>query len=131
MFRAGVQDAAELEQILRQHLTPPDLLRSAHASFRAFRALLFAPASDIGPATPTAAVPVATALLHCFSRLPDTIRAPWERSGVSVRQFSQWLDQHSEAEALRSIADSIAGARAGGGESGAVLARMRLLAQAA
>ena len=134
-----MQDAAELEQLLRQYVTPPDLLREAHASLRAFRTLLFAPPSDlpVGKDSGTtrtsdasSGMPVATALLHCFSRLPAQVAAPHERLGVSAKQYSQWLDQHSEREVKRSVLDALTAARTGNPEHDALVASMRAVAQA-
>ena len=126
-----VQDAAELEQMLRQHVTPPDLLRAAHPAFRAFRALLFAPTNDaMPPAGAAAAVPAVTALSHCFSRLPRDVAAPHERPGVSAKQFSQWMDQRGEEEVMQAVGDALRGARVGSGEAGSLVARMQAAARA-
>jgi basic membrane lipoprotein Med (substrate-binding protein (PBP1-ABC) superfamily) len=67
-------------------------------------------------------------------RLPGSIKTPAGRSGVSMSQFSKWLDQHSATDVGRSVAsaleaakaDVVAAAAAGPGPA-AVIALMRQL----
>ncbi len=55
---------------------------------RAFRTLLFLPTADV-PASPALAdLPASLALHHLFSRLPLSVRAPHERSGLTPAQVS-------------------------------------------
>jgi hypothetical protein len=98
-----VQDAAELEQVLRQHLAPPDVLKCAHALLRSFRALLFTETSAMQSSDVHATLPRSTICLHLLSRLPADVCMPYERTNVTVKQFSQWMDRHSQAEVLEAI----------------------------
>jgi hypothetical protein len=126
--RGLLQDAAELEQIVRRHLSPPDLLRDTHTVFRSFRSLLFTETAAFASSGLSNTIPVATTLLHFFSRLPESVANPYQRTGVTVKQFSQWMDQHTQAEILESISDTLATARVGPDDE-PVLAVMRTLMQ--
>jgi hypothetical protein len=66
--------------------------------------------------------------------LPAAIQTPAERSGMTLRQFSRWMDQHSGADVARHVASALEAARpevdaakAAGAGSAAVLALMQQL----
>ena len=61
-------------------------------------------------------MPASTVALHLFSRLPPTIANPYQRTGISAKQFSQWMDQHTQADVMRSIADTLAAADRSAGD---------------
>lgn len=121
-----VQDAAEVEQVLRRHLTAPDLLREAHGVFRAFRTLLFTETDALGTSGVLGSLPASTVALHLFSRLPATAANPYQRTGITAKQYSQWMDQHTHAEAMQSISDAVAAAKVGA-EAAAVMSLMQEL----
>jgi hypothetical protein len=98
-----VQDAAELEQVLRQHLAPPDVLRDVHALLRSFRALLFTEASAMQASDLSSTLPRSTICLHLLSRLPSNVCMPYERTSVTVKQFSQWMDLHLQSDVLEGV----------------------------
>lgn len=99
----ALQDIADLEQDLRQHLYPPDLLGEPHTVLRSFRSLLFLDSPSLLTASSPPPLPLTVLLLHLFSRLPLAILTPAQRSKVSPKQYSHWLDAHSPAEALASL----------------------------
>ncbi len=45
----------------------------------------------------------APAPLFFWCRLPPSMAAPHERSGLSPAQYSLWLDSHSQEEAVRGL----------------------------
>jgi hypothetical protein len=45
-------------------------------------------------------------------RLPEQVKAPHQRSGLSPQQYSHWLDSHGGDEVLRSVRGALAGAEA-------------------
>lgn len=59
-------------------------------------------------------LPTPLALSHLFSRLPPSLKAPHERSGLSAAQYSMWLDEHGAAEVVASVGDALAAAEAEG-----------------
>ena len=116
--RPRVQDAAELEQMLRQHLAPPDLVRDAHAHLRSFRTLLFTEADAVQQSGLLATLPQSTVLLHLVSRLPEAAVMPYERTGVTAKQFSQWMDQHTQADVVKAVMDAIPAGKLSGSDRG-------------
>ncbi len=48
----------------------------------------------------------------CARRLPDDVKAPHQRSGLTPQQYSLWLDQHSGEEVVRSVRGALQGAEA-------------------
>jgi len=117
---------AELEQEVRQHLFPADLLGEPHAMLRAFRALLFLETPALLGSPALQQLPKSTVLLHLLSRLPAHVQSPHQRAGVSPKQFSHWMDAHSAAEILGSIGTALQAAdtRAMDGPSQELLAAM-------
>lgn len=106
--RPCVQDIADLEQEVRQHLYPPDLLGDPHHLLRAFRSLLFQDTAAL-LANPLAnpSLPPTILLLHLFSRLPAAILTPAQRSKLTPKRYSHWLDAHSASEALASLGSAL------------------------
>lgn len=128
LARLRLQDMAELETILRANIFPPDLLREPHTALRGFRTLLFVEDSSLDGSAAVSALPRVTVLLHLFSRLPPAAQLPHQRTGVSAAQFSTWLDQHSPAEAVESIKNSLASADLGGADENVVAMMNKVLA---
>ncbi|EFJ53077.1 component of oligomeric golgi complex 5 [Volvox carteri f. nagariensis] len=112
------KDLAELQAAVGQQLHPLEQLGGPFRAVKAFRALLFAAAADIGSNPLLGELPPAITLQHLFSRLPASIKAPHERSGLTPLQYSLWLDSHSAEECLRGIAAALAAAPGGGSEAG-------------
>jgi hypothetical protein len=105
------KDGAEVEAAVAAHLAPPAALGTPLRAGRALRRLLFASNAELAAAAPGAGalkgVPRLEALLHLFSRAPAALEAPHARARLSPAQFSLWLDDHSEAEALRFISTAL------------------------
>eukprot|EP00879_Flechtneria_rotunda_P032259 GHRR01035435.1.p3 GENE.GHRR01035435.1~~GHRR01035435.1.p3 ORF type:complete len:120 (+),score=46.69 GHRR01035435.1:437-796(+) len=78
---------------------------------RAFRTLMFTDDTALPTAGCLRDLAPSLVLQHCFSRLPASIKAPAERSGVSPNQYSRWLDQHTAADVTRSVASTLEAAR--------------------
>ncbi|GIL71669.1 hypothetical protein Vretimale_885 [Volvox reticuliferus] len=106
------KDLAELQASVGQQLQPLEQLGAPYRAVKAFRALLFTSAGDIGSNPLLAELPPAITLQHLFSRLPASIEAPQERSGLTPLQYSLWLDSHSAEDCLRGIAAALAAAPA-------------------
>jgi hypothetical protein len=105
------KDGAEVEAAVAAHLAPPAALGAPLRTGRALRRLLFASDAELAAAAPGAGalrgVPRLEALLHLFARAPAALEAPHARARLSPAQFSLWLDDHSEAEALRFISTAL------------------------
>ncbi|XP_004365523.2 hypothetical protein CAOG_00652 [Capsaspora owczarzaki ATCC 30864] len=72
-----------------------------YRAMRAFRPILFMDASHIANASAVGdALSVSTALHHLFSRGPDEMQSPHVRAQMTPLKYSQWLDTHTEADAL-------------------------------
>ncbi|GLI63871.1 hypothetical protein VaNZ11_006987 [Volvox africanus] len=136
------KDLAELQASVGQQLQPLEQLGAPFRAVKAFRALLFTSVGDIGSNPLLAELPPAITLQHLFSRLPASIVAPQERSGLTPLQYSLWLDSHSAEDCLRGIAAALVAAPAmaiaapdGGngldGEAREALAVMRRICAAA
>ncbi|GLC41103.1 hypothetical protein PLESTM_001156100 [Pleodorina starrii] len=134
------KDLAELQAAVGQQLHPLEQLGAPYRAVKAFRSLLFTAAPDIGSNPLLGELPPDITLQHLFSRLPASIQAPQERSGLTPLQYSLWLDSHSAEECLRGIAAALAAAPAaaavaegvyGGGEAAEALVVMRRMCAAA
>lgn len=69
-----------------------------HAPLRALKQLLFLDDAQIAAFPLLPVLPPAVALLHLFSRAPPQLAAPPAALGLSVAQFSDWLDEHTDEE---------------------------------
>jgi len=75
---------------------------------RAFRPLLFqnpdhiVQSSSIGDI-----VPYSTVLHFLFAKGPTELHSPHKSANWSIARYSQWLDEHSEAECLHLIQGSL------------------------
>eukprot|EP00198_Chlamydomonas_reinhardtii_P007786 XP_001697123.1 component of oligomeric golgi complex 5 [Chlamydomonas reinhardtii] len=104
------KDLAELQAAVGQQLHPLEQLGQPYRAVKAFRALLFTPASGIAANPLLGELPPAVTLHHLFSRLPANVQAPHQRSGLTPLQYSLWLDSHTSEECLRSIGAALAAA---------------------
>uniref|UniRef100_A0A1D2AB00 Uncharacterized protein n=2 Tax=Auxenochlorella protothecoides TaxID=3075 RepID=A0A1D2AB00_AUXPR len=147
------KDAGELEAAAAQQLAPLDALQAPVGRLRAFRRALFMDAAALGAGAAAAAagggkgvaggkaagpqageLPPSVVLHLLFSRAPAAVASPHARQGLTPAQYSLWLDDHSEAEALAFIAAAVMAGEAalkqrGQGED-ATLAAMRMVLQA-
>lgn len=101
------KDLAELQLSVGQNLWPLEQLPMPFRALKAFRALLFQETSGVLTGPLIRDLPPSIVLHHLFSRLPLTIRAPHERSGLKPGQYSSWLDQHNAEETLSGIAGAL------------------------
>lgn len=106
------RDLGELQLLVSQGVYPLEALGPVHKAVRAFRALLFTEDAALADSKATRDLPATLVLLHLFSRLPGEAAAPHERSGLTPVQYSKWLDAHSAAETLKSIAAALKQAEA-------------------
>lgn len=98
------KDAAELEAAIEQHLVPPEQLGPPVRALRSFRRLLFLESKDVPGNAAVRDVPASAVLHHLFSRVPEAVlESPHARNKLTPAQYSLWLDQHTEAEALQFI----------------------------
>ena len=101
------KDLAELQLCVGQMLWPLEQLPMPFRALKAFRALLFQEASGVLTGPLIRDLPSSIILHHLFSRLPPSIRAPHERSGLKPSQYSSWLDQHSAEKTISGISGAL------------------------
>lgn len=102
------KDAAELEAAVTQHLAPAEAVEGPLRALRALRRLLFTDTAALAAApAPPRDLPPPAALHHLFSRAPPALESPHARSKLTPAQYSLWLDEHSQEEALRLIRTSL------------------------
>ncbi|GAX78041.1 hypothetical protein CEUSTIGMA_g5483.t1 [Chlamydomonas eustigma] len=97
------KDLAELQLAVGQNLYPLEQLNKPFRVVKAFRALMFQDTSGVLTSPLIRELPATIILHHLFSRLPASIKAPHERSGLSLSQYSLWLDQHTESDVFMSV----------------------------
>lgn len=101
---------AEFEAALRENTLPAEQLGRAHRALRALRRLVVTPTADLaGGSALVRELPVVDVLHHLYSRAPNEVRGPQARAGLTPAQYSAWIDQHSEAEAVAGVEASLEG----------------------
>eukprot|EP00899_Mesostigma_viride_P002929 jgi/Mesvir1/12637/Mv02193-RA.1 len=101
------QDMTELELVIGQNVYPMEGIGAPYASLRAFRRLLFLETAQIPTSPILHDLPASAVLHHLFSRGPDELQLPHVKAGLSVLQYSIWLDQHSEEDVWRGVKSSL------------------------
>lgn len=140
--RAAMQiakDIGDLEAAVAGALVPLEAVPEPARELRAFRKALFVePAllaeAALGEAADPglAALPAPVAVHVLVGRGPEAVPSPHARLGLTAPQYSLWLDQHSDAEAIKFIAGAALPAAkrardAEGGDDPALLALLQAL----
>ncbi|KAK2079456.1 hypothetical protein QBZ16_003148 [Prototheca wickerhamii] len=140
--RAAMQiakDIGDLEAAVAGALVPLEAVPEPARELRAFRKALFIePAllaeAALGEAADPglAALPAPVAVHVLVGRGPEAVPSPHARLGLTAPQYSLWLDQHSDAEAIKFIAGAALPAAkrardAEGGDDPALLALLQAL----
>ena len=98
------KDIGELEAVITQQLTPAEMLGSPLKSLRSFRKLLFTENDDLAENSALLKdLPAVVAMHHLFSRAPPVVESPHTRNKLSPSQYSLWLDEHTQQEAVKYI----------------------------
>ncbi|PSC76466.1 conserved oligomeric Golgi complex subunit 5 [Micractinium conductrix] len=97
------KDLAEMEAAVGQQLLPLEQLGGPARALRAFRRLLFLETAEVEGSPVLRELPRPEVLHHLYSRAPPQLESPHARSSLTPAQYSLWLDNHSQAEALKFI----------------------------
>ena len=101
---------AEFEAALREGTLPAEQLGSTSRTLRALRRLAVTPTAELAGIAPAMReLPVVDVLHHLYSRAPAEVRGPHARAGLTLTQYTAWLDQHSEAEAVAGVETTLEG----------------------
>ena len=83
-----LQDLAEVEMAVGQHVWPLQALGPPHGMLRSLRPFLFLDTSAIADSPLTQQLPVSCVLHHLYSRAPLQLQSPHERSGLAAAQVT-------------------------------------------
>ena len=112
------KDGGELEASVSQQLLPAEQIGAPLRALRAFRRLLFTNTSDIEGSLSLKEVPRVALLHHLFTRLSPSFASPHTRNKLSPSQYSLWLDEHSQEEAIKFIRAAVDAGKGGSKEKG-------------
>ncbi len=121
------KDIGELEAVMTQQLIPAEILGSPLKSLRSFRRLLFTETRDLEASPLLKDLPSVVVMHHLFSRAPAVLESPHTRNKLSPVQYSLWLDEHTQEEAvkyIKSAAEAGAGKVSGQGAEGVQIAAL-------
>ncbi|KAI8842668.1 Golgi transport complex subunit 5-domain-containing protein [Chytriomyces cf. hyalinus JEL632] len=98
-------DMTQLEFALNQWIQPTSLkleaaMGQSYKALRSFRQLLFLDLSQVGGVHHTADIPKVVVAHHLIVRAHPLIHLPVTAFGWNELQYSDWLDVHSEGEAV-------------------------------
>lgn len=113
------KDIGELEAVITQQLIPAEILGGPIRSLRSFRKLLFTGTDDLENSALLKDLPAVVVMHHLFSRGPPVLESPHTRNKLTPSQYSLWLDEHTQQEAVKftkSAAEAGAGKVAGQAE---------------
>lgn len=128
------KDIGELEAVMTQQLVPAEILGSPLKSLRSFRRLLFTESDDLENSALLKDLPAVVVMHHLFSRAPAVLESPHTRNKLSPSQYSLWLDEHTQKEAvkyIKSAAEAGAGKVAGQAEGMQAVALVKKFADQA
>ena len=81
-----MQDLAEVEEAVGQHIWPLETLGAPHSMLRALRPLLFLETSGLASSPVLGQLPGSCVLHHLYSRAPQELLGPHQRSGLTPAQ---------------------------------------------
>lgn len=99
------KDSAELEAAVTQYLAAADhtALGPPLRSLRALRHLLFTETQNILNSSVRDDIQPVVLMHHLFCRAPDALKSPHVRSKLSPSQYSLWLDEHTQHDAVKHV----------------------------
>lgn len=97
------RDMAELELAVGQNLFPVEQLGAPYRALRAFRPLIFLETSQLGSAPILQDLPLSVILHHLYTRGPDELQSPLQRTKLTPLQYSLWLDSQGEDQIWKGI----------------------------
>lgn len=97
------RDMAELELAVGQNLFPVEKLGAPYRALRAFRPLIFLETSQLGSAPILQDLPPSVILHHLYTRGPDELQSPLQRTKLTPLQYSLWLDSQGEDQIWKGI----------------------------
>ncbi|XVE84488.1 hypothetical protein DITRI_Ditri17bG0017600 [Diplodiscus trichospermus] len=97
------RDMAELELAVGQNLFPVEQLGAPYRALRAFRPLIFLETSQLGASPLLQDLPPSVILHHLYSRGPEELQSPLQRSKLTHLQYSLWLDSQGEDQIWKGI----------------------------
>lgn len=97
------RDMAELELAVSQNLFPVEQLGAPYRALRALRPVIFLETSQLESSPLLQDLPPSAILHHLYSRAPDELQSPMQRSQLTPQQYSLWLDSQGEDQIWRGI----------------------------
>lgn len=120
------RDIAELEAAIGDSLVAAETVGAPAKALRAFKPLIFLETAKVPDSLLLHDLPSSAVLHHLLSRAPPALRSPHAQSGISVSQYSTWMDRQADAavgDRVRQCVD--AHARTGGSGGSEVLGAIR------
>jgi hypothetical protein len=84
-------------------LQPARNTGDAYKQLRALRPLMHRELQEIADCPEAAILPPSAVMHHLLSRAPNDLQSPNTLARMTLAQYSDWLDKHSEAEAWSRI----------------------------
>lgn len=97
------RDMAELELVVGQNLFQVEQLGAPYRALRALKPLFFQETTKLGSSPLLQDLPRSVVLHHLFSRAPDELESPLQRTKLTPKQYSLWLDSQGEEQIWKGI----------------------------
>uniref|UniRef100_A0A0D6QR93 Conserved oligomeric Golgi complex subunit 5 n=1 Tax=Araucaria cunninghamii TaxID=56994 RepID=A0A0D6QR93_ARACU len=97
------RDMAELELVVGQNLFQVEQLGAPYRALRALKPLFFQETSRIASSPLLQDLPCSVVLHHLYSRAPDELESPMQRTKLTPKQYSLWLDSQGEEQIWKGI----------------------------
>lgn len=97
------KDMAELELVVGQNLFQVEQLGAPYRALRALKTLFFQETSKIESCPLLQDLPRSVVLHHLYSRAPEELESPMQRTKLTPNQYSLWLDSQGEEQIWKGI----------------------------
>jgi hypothetical protein len=97
------RDMAELELVVGQNLFQVEQLGAPYRALRALKPLFFQETTKLGSSPLLQDLPRSVVLHHLYSRVPDELESPLQRTKLTPKQYSLWLDSQGEEQIWKGI----------------------------
>ena len=97
------RDIAELEAAIGEALVPAEAIGAPYRALRAFKPLLFLETTKVPGSLLLHDLPTSAVLHHLLGRAPAALQSPHAQSGITVSQYSVWMDRHADADAVSRV----------------------------
>ncbi|KAH9290341.1 hypothetical protein KI387_034458 [Taxus chinensis] len=97
------RDMAELELVVGQNMFQVEQLGAPYRALRALKPLFFQETSKLGSSPILQDLPRSVVLHHLYSRAPDELESPMQRTKLTPKQYSLWLDSQGEEQIWKGI----------------------------